>query len=112
MASDHGGHPGPSSASGIFKAPDGTTIEIRDIEIVDKPISPALHFGILLFQDTEFPGVVARPVGDVGDLHYQTLRCNVDMLKLIQLGLTLVDSEGNFVPGCTCWQFNFKFSLS
>ena len=31
MASDHGGHPGPSSASGIFKAPDGTTIEIRDV---------------------------------------------------------------------------------
>lgn len=41
----------------------------------------------------------------------QTLRCNVDMLKLIQLGLSFTDSEGNWVDGCTCWQFNFKFSL-
>lgn len=34
------------------------------------------------------------------------------MLKLIQLGISLVDEEGNWVDGCTCWQFNFKFSLS
>lgn len=33
------------------------------------------------------------------------------MLKLIQLGLSFTDSEGNWVDGCTCWQFNFKFSL-
>jgi hypothetical protein len=42
----------------------------------------------------------------------QTLRCNVDMLKLIQLGLSFTDGNGNWVNGCTCWQFNFKFSLS
>jgi len=42
----------------------------------------------------------------------QKLRCNVDLLKLIQLGLTFTDEEGNFVDGCTCWQFNFKFSLT
>jgi len=62
--------------------------------------------------DTEFPGVVARPVGDFGDTQYQTLRCNVDMLKLIQLGMSFTDGEGNWAEGCTCWQFNFKFSLS
>ena len=31
-----------------------------------------------LLQDTEFPGVVARPVGNFknsGEYHYQTLRC-------------------------------------
>jgi hypothetical protein len=43
---------------------------------------------------------------------FQTLRCNVDLLKLIQLGLTFTDKDGNFAKGCTCWQFNFKFSLS
>lgn len=34
--------------------------------------------------DTEFPGVVARPVGDVGsqDYQYKTLKCNVDLLKV------------------------------
>ena len=38
-------------------------------------------------------------------------RCNVDMLKLIQLGLTFTDAEGN-LPTCngelSVWQFNFK----
>lgn len=24
----------------------------------------------------------------------------------------MTDSAGNFLDGCTCWQFNFKFSLS
>ena len=34
--------------------------------------------------DTEFPGVVARPVGDVSasDYQYTTLKCNVDLLKV------------------------------
>lgn len=63
--------------------------------------------------DTEFPGVVARPVGDYSqtEITYQTLRVNVDMLKLIQLGLSFTDGEGNWAEGCTCWQFNFKFSI-
>ena len=34
------------------------------------------------------------------------------MLKLIQLGLSFTDEKGNFAPGCSCWQFNFKFSLA
>jgi CAF1 family ribonuclease len=63
--------------------------------------------------DTEFPGVVARPIGDFGssDYQYQTLRCNVDLLKIIQLGLSFANEDGEFAPGCCCWQFNFKFSL-
>jgi len=65
--------------------------------------------------DTEFPGVVARPVGcfkDSHDYHYQTLKCNVDLLKIIQLGLCFCDEDGNFLPGTCTWQFNFKFNLS
>ncbi|KAL2608246.1 hypothetical protein R1flu_026819 [Riccia fluitans] len=46
------------------------------------------------------------------DYHYQTLRANVDMLKLIQLGLTFSDEDGN-LPRCgtrdyCVWQFNFR----
>lgn len=65
--------------------------------------------------DTEFPGVVARPIGcfkNSHDYHYQTLKCNVDLLRIIQLGLSFCDAEGNVYPGVCTWQFNFKFSLS
>lgn len=64
--------------------------------------------------DTEFPGVVARPVGEfrsTADYHYQLLRCNVDLLRIIQLGLTFMDDEGKTPPGYSTWQFNFKFNL-
>lgn len=65
-------------------------------------------------QDTEFPGVVARPIGTFkssSDFHYQTLRCNVDLLKIIQLGLTFCNEDGELAPGVCTYQFNFKFSL-
>lgn len=40
----------------------------------------------------------------------QTLKCNVDLLRIIQLGLTFSDEEGNLHPRCT-WQFHFFFDL-
>jgi len=70
--------------------------------------------------DTEFPGVVLRPVGifkHINDFNYQTLKDNVDMLKLIQLGLTFSDENGK-LPTCgtgnpCIWQFNFReFNVS
>ncbi|WVQ86535.1 hypothetical protein IAS59_000248 [Cryptococcus gattii] len=63
--------------------------------------------------DTEFPGIVARPIGNFktgSDYHFQTMRCNVDMLKIIQLGITLCDENGDS-PEVSTWQFNFAFSL-
>ncbi|PKS11926.1 hypothetical protein jhhlp_001221 [Lomentospora prolificans] len=82
--------------------------------------------------DTEFPGVVSRPMGNFrgkSDYHYQCLRTNVDMLKVIQIGITLFNEAGETIPArpstteeamgkrgsqapfpCS-WQFNFKFSL-
>ncbi len=68
----------------------------------------------MIIQDTEFPGIVARPIGNFktpSEYHYQTLRCNVDLLKIIQLGLTFTDHEGRLPLGVCTWQFNFKFSL-
>jgi len=66
--------------------------------------------------DTEFPGVVARPIGEfksTADYQYQLLRCNVDLLKIIQLGLTFLDEEGKIPDaGPSTWQFNFKFNLT
>lgn len=66
--------------------------------------------------DTEFPGVVARPIGEFrspADYQYQLLRCNVDLLRIIQLGLTFMNEEGKTPStGYVTWQFNFKFNLS
>ncbi|KAK2004817.1 CAF1 family ribonuclease [Colletotrichum falcatum] len=87
--------------------------------------------------DTEFPGVVSRPMGSFrgkSDYHYQCLRTNVDMLKVIQIGLTLFNEDGETPPARPnsqqdielsaaqrraasqgpfpyAWQFNFKFSV-
>ncbi|RNF00703.1 putative CCR4 associated factor [Trypanosoma rangeli] len=65
--------------------------------------------------DTEFPGVVAKPVGNFKATHefyYQTLRCNVNMLKMIQLGITLLNEKGEVPENCCTWQFNFRFCLT
>lgn len=64
--------------------------------------------------DTEFPGVVVRPIGDeaLPDTRYKTLHLNVDLLKIIQLGISLSNPLGQSPPHCTTWQFNFAFSLS
>lgn len=68
----------------------------------------------VIAMDTEFPGIVARPLGSFrsqSDYLYQSLRCNVDLLRIIQLGITLSDEDGNTPPGVSTWQFNFHFSL-
>lgn len=61
---------------------------------------------------------MARPLGSFktpGERAYASLRCNVDMLKLIQLGLTFTTPSGALpVRGgrLVAWQFNFReFSL-
>ncbi|KAI1393909.1 CAF1-domain-containing protein [Hypoxylon trugodes] len=86
--------------------------------------------------DTEFPGIVGRPMGNFrgkSDYHYQCLRVNVDLLKVIQIGISLFNEKGETpadrVNASTkdvppnlrrhadqglmplAWQFNFKFSL-
>lgn len=66
-------------------------------------------------QDTEFPGVVAKPIGEFvsnADFQYQLLRCNVDLLKIIQLGFSFFDEQGKPAPGISTWQFNFEFNLT
>lgn len=63
-------------------------------------------------QDTEFPGIVAKPTGIVGgDYGYQLVKVNVDLLKVVQLGITFANSSGQMPEGTSTWQFNFKFDL-
>ncbi|GBG34167.1 CCR4-NOT transcription complex subunit 7 [Hondaea fermentalgiana] len=98
----------------------GRKVEIRDVwcDNLDQEmavIREVVQKYNYVAMDTEFPGVVARPIGSFEsseDFQYQTLRCNVDLLRLIQLGIALADDDGNFAEGCPCWQFHFKFSLT
>lgn len=64
--------------------------------------------------DTEFPGVVAKPIGmfkSQSSFAYQQLRCNVDILNIIQLGISLSDEYGRRPDPIHTWQFNFFFNL-
>jgi len=63
--------------------------------------------------DTQFPGIVARPTGpfsDYADYNYQTLKCNVDLTRVIQIGMTFSDAKGNRPKGISTWRFNFGFN--
>jgi CCR4-NOT transcription complex subunit 7/8 len=95
------------------------TLEIRNVwaENVEEEMSyirELIETHPYVAMDTEFPGVVARPVSETytSDYHYKSLKVNVDLLKIIQLGLSFADEDGKFAKGCPCWQFNFKFNLN
>lgn len=84
----------------------------EELKIIRKLVNK-YHY---IAMDTEFPGVVARPIGEfrsTNDYRYHLMRCNVNILKLIQLGLTFLDESGQ-TPGreYATWQFNFKFNLN
>mmetsp|Transcript_17411 Transcript_17411/g.34966 ORF Transcript_17411/g.34966 Transcript_17411/m.34966 type:complete len:311 (-) Transcript_17411:84-1016(-) len=110
----------PSNTSHCrFTTPSGAPLEIRNVwanNLLEEfeEIRKVVETHKYIAMDTEFPGVVARPVSEVfkDDYHYQSLKCNVDLLKIIQLGLAFADEKGEFKEGCPCWQFNFNFSLT
>ena len=103
----------------LFKDLEGKPVEIRDVweenlEAEMKALRDCIETFPYVAMDTEFPGVVARPIGSFSDssnYHYQTLRCNCDMLKVIQIGIACYDKSGKRAVGYPIWQFNFKFSL-
>lgn len=115
---------GHTAASGLTAATGPTTNEdcgIREVWAHNldeefKTICQIIQKFPFVAMDTEFPGVVARPIGEfksTADYQYQLLRCNVDLLKIIQLGLTFLDEKGNLPEtGPSTWQFNFKFNLT
>lgn len=100
--------------------PESHSIQIREVWNDNLEDEFALLRNIVddypyIAMDTEFPGIVLRPVGNFKsnfDYNYMNLKANVDLLKLIQLGLTLSDENGN-LPTCgtdkfCVWQFNFR----
>ena len=64
--------------------------------------------------DTEFPGVVARPRNSFKHwlgYGYRLVADNVNMLKLIQLGLTFFNEKGETPRPISTLQFNFRFNV-
>jgi hypothetical protein len=103
------------------------TVEIREVWADNLEAEFALIRDVVdefpfVAMDTEFPGIVCRPVGTAfrspADYNYATLKANVDMLHLIQLGLTFSSPTGELPalgPGPSpsrqrrcVWQFNFR----
>mmetsp|Transcript_23597 Transcript_23597/g.70732 ORF Transcript_23597/g.70732 Transcript_23597/m.70732 type:complete len:343 (-) Transcript_23597:104-1132(-) len=104
---------------GVYPGPDGKLVEIRDVwsSTLDDDmatIRELVERYPYVAMDTEFPGVVAKPLGDQygSGFAYAQLQCNVDLLKIIQLGISFCDAEGKTPEeGCYCFQFNFRFDL-
>ena len=64
--------------------------------------------------DTEFPGIIYYVNNMTKDFYFRTLKMNIDLLKLIQLGIALTNEKGEFpkkYPYHT-WQFNFEFDIN
>ncbi|XP_017787013.1 PREDICTED: CCR4-NOT transcription complex subunit 7 [Nicrophorus vespilloides] len=111
----------PAAIIGSSQHPNNEECGIRDVwahnlEDEFRTIRQIVQKYPYVAMDTEFPGVVARPIGEfrsTAEYQYQLLRCNVDLLRIIQLGLTFLDEYGKTPGGSyTTWQFNFKFNLS
>ena len=70
------------------KTPSGDTLRVREVWQDNLAEEMELIRNLVdeypfLAMDTEFPGVVARPVGNFknsGEYHYQTLRCALPLL--------------------------------
>jgi len=109
MAANQPLPPAPQAQDGIID------VYATNLEEELENIRHAIELYPFVAMDTEFPGVVARPIGSFkssSDYHYQTLRCNVDLLRIIQLGITLCDENGVLAEPICTWQFNFRFSLN
>ncbi|KAK4408414.1 putative CCR4-associated protein [Sesamum angolense] len=105
----------------------GKPIKIREVwshnlESEFELISDLVDRYPFISMDTEFPGVIfkpekssttdRRPRRPSPSDHYRLLKSNVDVLSLIQLGLTLSDASGNLLDLGSgerfIWQFNFS----
>lgn len=63
--------------------------------------------------DTEFPGFIYQSSMNSKENYYRAIKTNVDKLKLIQVGITVRDENGNAPHNISAtWQFNLKFNLN
>lgn len=96
----------------------GISSKIKDVyahnlEIEIKKISELLEKYPIVSVDTEFPGIIYQDNSGqcTPEIIYSYLKKNVDQLKIIQLGITLSDANGNYPNDVNTWQFNFDFNV-
>ena len=80
---------------------------IKELKILSGLVENYNYIGM----DTEFPGTVYSIKNMCDDFYYKSLKTNVDNLKLIQLGITIMNEKGEYpkeYPYHT-WQFNLEF---
>ena len=79
-----------------------------------KNLSSLLEEYNYIGMDTEYPGIVYIVQNLTKDFYYKTLKLNVDSLKLIQLGITLTNSKGEYPKNYPyhTWQFNLEFDIN
>ena len=80
---------------------------ISEIKLMSSYLDEYNYIGM----DTEFPGTCFKLSSYSQDFYYRSIKKNADELKLIQLGITLCNSKGEYPPECSTWQFNFHFDL-
>jgi len=86
---------------------------VENFETEMKKISKNIDKYNYIALDTEFPGFIYQSLGTNNkENYYQTLKSNVDSLKLIQVGITICDKDGNYPKDMASWQFNFNFDLN
>ena len=81
---------------------------ISEIKLMSSYLDEYNYIGM----DTEFPGTCFKLSSYSQDFYYRSIKKNADELKLIQLGITLCNSKGEYPPECSTWQFNLHFDLT
>ena len=87
-------------------------VYFENFEVELRKISNLIERYNYIALDTEFPGFVYSGQGlTQKEIYYDGIKTNVDKLKLIQVGLTLCDQDGEYPKDTSTWQFNFNFDL-
>ena len=92
------------------KSPNQNIVEVYENNFIQeiKRLGSYLEKYPIIGMDTEFPGLV-YPCPTQG-FYYKYIKTNVDKLKLIQLGVSLFNENGESPPEGATWQFNLRFN--
>ena len=117
LSNSSAAHPKAANDNSEICLKEKSIIEVYDSNC-DKEIKNIISIlekekEIFVGMDTEFPGIVSNLNYITNDFYYKNMKLNVESTRLIQLGLTLTDKNGNKPKDieCNTWQFNFQFDI-